>query len=84
MSTIEQALLKHNSPGSMMRDSIASIDHGIPKCFVGIIDADFGTQAPLKTFWPCCLHRGEILEIFFDAVVSVGGSDTVPSLFTHL
>ena len=67
-----------------MRQSITSVDDGIPKGFVRVIYADFGTQAPLNTLWRSCLHRGKMLETFFNGVVPVSRGNPVESFFTHL
>ena len=63
---------------------VASVDDGITKCLVGIVDAHLGTNAPSDTFLRASLHFGEMLEIVLDTIVPVLRSNSLEPFITHL
>ena len=67
----------------MMRLRVTSVDDGVTHSFVGVVDRDLSTNAPLKAFLRTGFHFLEAGKTFLGAAVATLALKTIPALFLH-
>lgn len=74
----------NNSPCTMVRNDVASIDDWITKGFILIIHAYFGADAPPETLRRARFHFCKVLQIIFNRVIAMCRSNSIPPFLAHL
>ena len=68
----------------MVGKNIASVNDRIAHGLVGVVHAHFRTDTPPQALIGALFHLSEMLQVVFDAVLTVARRDTIPALLTHL
>lgn len=71
-------------PSTVVRQKVHSVDDRVTQSLVRVVHAHLGPNAPSLALRGTSLHLSEVLQIIFDAVVSVSGRNSIETLLTHL